>query len=298
MLRYAIAKSYDDTGNYTKAFENYHRANELSKQSRPPHDHQALRRSTDDIILTYTQEWLNKYRDLGNGDARPVFVVGMMRSGTSLLEQMLAAHPLVFGAGELGFWSSEFFRFNARGNSEAVKAGIEDIGVRHANLSDAMPKAVRIIDKTPINFLFIGLIHAVLPHARVIHMKRNPIDTCLSIYFQNFERTFTYANDLEDLAHTYRDYQRVMKHWHEILPRGVLMDVSYEALVDDPEKSGQDILKFIDLPWDDNLLNFHNVNRTVLTASKWQVRQKINKNAVERWRNYEKFIGPLLQLTE
>jgi len=297
MLRYALGKCYDDTGDYPKAFWNYRRANDLSKSSRPPHDRAALARSTDEVIFTYTREWLNKHRQLDNGDDRPVFVVGMMRSGTSLVEQMLAAHSQVFGAGELGFWSNHFFKFNARGAGESVKASIRYIGGQHSKMLNAMSKdTLKIVDKTPINFLFLGLIHAVLPNARIIHMKRNPVDTCLSIYFQNFERTITYANDLEDLAHTYRQYRRVMTHWHDVLPKDVLLDVPYEDLVDDPEKWGRKIVEFVSLPWDDRLLNFHKVDRTVLTASKWQVRQKINKNSVERWRSYEEFISPLLSL--
>jgi hypothetical protein len=150
----------------------------------------------------------------------------------------------------------------------------------------------------PTNFPYLGLIHAALPNARIIHLRRNPADTCLSIYFQHFEATVSYANDLEDLAHYYTEYLRVMKHWRSILPEHVMLEVPYEGLVAQPEAWSRRMLEFIGLPWDPRCLDFHKTNRTVITASKWQVRQAITSSSVERWRNYEKFLGPLRRLME
>lgn len=295
-LRYSIAKYHDDTGNYERAFNNYRRANELSKLTRPPHSRQALTRSGDLIINTCNRDWLEKNRNEDSRTSQPVFVVGMMRSGTTLAEQILAAHPAVYGAGELGFWNAAFEQYNAAEfQGEFARQAIEKVAVDHAALLASMSiDAERVVDKTPVNFVCLGFIHAVLPNARIIHMTRDPIDTCLSIYFQNFESTIRYANDLEDLAHCYREYRRLMSHWRSVLPEGVMLEVPYEALVEDTEVWSRKMVEFVGLDWHPDCLQFHNSGRTVVTASKWQVRQKIYKSSMQRWRNYEQFIGPLL----
>jgi hypothetical protein len=129
-------------------------------------------------------------------------------------------------------------------------------------------------------------------------MRRHPIDTCLSIYFQNFDAKHTYANDLEDLAHYYREYLRMMDHWRHLLPAGTILEVPYEALVDDAQGWTRRMLEFIDLPWDVNCLEFHRNTRAVDTSSKWQARQRINRASIERWRHYERFLGPLRTLID
>jgi hypothetical protein len=153
-----------------------------------------------------------------------------------------------------------------------------------------------VVDKMPANFLSLGLIHEALPDARIIHMRRNAIDTCLSIYFQHFKSAHSYADDLDDLAHYYGEYSRLMKHWRDALPADVMLELPYEGLVDDQEGWSRKMLQFVGIPWEPRCLDFHRAERSVMTASKWQVRQKINRSSVERWRNYEKFIGPLLCL--
>jgi hypothetical protein len=148
----------------------------------------------------------------------------------------------------------------------------------------------------PANLMHLGLIHAALPNARILHMRRDPIDTCLSIYFQHFEPTLTYANDLGDLADFCRRCDRVMAHWRRTLPKDTILEVDYEALVTDPRATLQGVLRFIGLPWNDACLDYHKARRTVITASKWQARQKINTGSIGRWRRYEAFIEPLLSL--
>jgi hypothetical protein len=236
---------------------------------------------------------------------RPVFIVGMLRSGTSLAEQILASHPAVFGAGELTFWgaaSAANIAGAAAVNASAIDisdAALVRLGEDYLRLLHGLSAdALRVVDKLPTNFLFLGLIHAALPHARIIHMRRNPIDTCLSIYFQHFEAANTYVNDLEDLAHYYREYRRLMRHWRTVLPAGVMLEVPYEGLVLDLPVWSRRLLDFIELPWDPRCLDFHQTARTVVTASRWQVRQKISTSSVERWRHYEKYIGPLKSLLE
>jgi tetratricopeptide (TPR) repeat protein len=297
-LRFAIGKYLDDTKDYPRAFQNYRRANELAKSGRQKHDKHALAQTVDLIIRSYDPAWVSRNQGEGIASFRPVFIVGMPRSGTTLAEQILAAHPAVFGANELGHWGTASAAYLA-----AMKAGESPDKMMHrsaveylAMLQGLSPDALRVVDKMPANFLSMGFIHAALPNARFIHMRRDPIDTCLSIYFQDFDATYSYANELDDLAHYYGEYLRVMQHWRSVVPAELILDVSYEELVDDYEFWGRKILEFIGLAWDPRCSNFHETSRTINTASNWQVRQRINKSAVQRWRNYEKFLGPLLHL--
>ena len=299
-LRYAIGKYFDDVKAYDQAFLNVQRANELTKRYTVEHDRQQLTQAVDRMMRFYDRTWINQARIDANPSQRPVFIVGMPRSGTTLAEQILASHPKIAGAGELPFWNDAAAGYKSaaldrRTNSGAIAKLAEDY---LRLLADLSPNALRVIDKMPGNFLFLGLIHAALPNARILHMCRNPIDTCLSIYFQHFEVTYSYANDLEDLAHYYTQYSRVMEHWRSVLPENAILDVPYEGLVEDQEAWSRKMLEFIGLPWDPICLEFHRTERAVITASKWQVRQKISKSSVGRWRHYEKFLGPLLRLTE
>jgi len=297
-LHYAIAKYFDDVGAYDQAFAHFQRANALTEQGRAPHDREAVTRAVDQIIQAYDQSWFERMRGAGDSSERPVFIVGMLRSGTSLTEQILASHPHVHGAGELAYWGTEAARRQApsltsAGASTAVAELARDYRDQLARLSQ---DARRVVDKMPTNFMHLGLIHAVFPRARILHMRRDPIDTCLSIYFQHFESSLSYANDLDDLAHFYRQYHRLMRHWRQTLPPDVLMDVPYEGLVADQEAWSRRLVDFIGLDWDPACLAFERTERNVITASKWQVRQKITRASVERWRHYKAFVGPLLSL--
>jgi len=229
--------------------------------------------------------------------SRAVLIVGMPRSGTSLAEQILASHPAVFGAGELTYWHSVAGAL-PRG-AELDHDTARRLGADYERLlSEMAPGMQRVVDKMPTNFLELGLICSTLRGVRVIHMQRDPIDTCLSIYFQDFRATLAYANDLDDLAHFYREYERLMTHWRRVLPPGLLLDVPYEALVESQEDWTRRMLDFIGLPWDARCLDFHQTQRSVVTASKWQVRQRISKSSISRWRHYESHIAPLLALIE
>ncbi|MBV8402560.1 MAG: sulfotransferase [Gammaproteobacteria bacterium] len=305
LLRFAMGKYCDEVRNFAAAFANYQRANELAKRSAPAHDRDALARRVDLIIRAHGAAWVNEPRDAVPRSERPVFIVGMLRSGTTLAEQILASHPAVFGAGELTFWS---------GITGATFADASDPDVTRARMSDARvaalgndylqrlerlsPHARRVVDKLPTNFLSLGLIRAALPGARIIHLRRDPIDTCLSIYFQHFEVANTYTHDLGDLAHYYREYWRLMAHWRTVLPEGTLLEVPYEALVSDLRGWVGRMLEFIGVPWSSKCLDFELTTRPVVTASRWQVRQKLFGSSIGRWRHYERFIAPLLSLRE
>ena len=158
--------------------------------------------------------------------------------------------------------------------------------------------ALRIVDKTPLNSDYLGVIHSVFPNARIIYMQRDPIDTCLSCYFQKFDVQLNFTMDLSDLAHYFRQHHRLMAHWRAVLPPGSILDVPYAELVADQEGWTRKVLAFLGLEWDQRCLDFHKTERPVVTASAWQVRQKIYQDSVARWRHYAKFIGPLLELKD
>jgi tetratricopeptide (TPR) repeat protein len=297
-LRFAIGKYLDDVREFEDAFANFRRAHELKKRYGERYDRQRMTRGVDRAIYSYDREWARRPRAAAISSARPVFVVGMARSGTSLAEQILASHPAIFGAGELPFWNSAASTYESLARSGEPNGDIyPKLAADYLRLLEKLSSdALRVVDKMPANFLSLGLIHEALPDARIIHMRRNAIDTCLSIYFQHFKSAHSYADDLDDLAHYYGEYSRLMKHWRDALPADVMLEVPYEGLVDEQEGWSRKMLQFVGLPWEPRCLDFHRADRSVMTASKWQVRQKINRSSVERWRNYEKFIGPLLCL--
>ncbi len=293
-----MGKYCDDVGDYARAFRNFQRANELQKMSVQAYDRDSRTRFVDDVKRVYTREALSDADDGAVDSERPVFVVGMPRSGTSLVEQIIASHPAARGAGELGFWSEAVQRREAvlrrEPPGETLRKRLAAAYLRV--LAEHSADAQRVVDKTTFNCDYLGVIHAVFPRARVIYLRRDPIDSCLSCYFHQFSQGIDFAMDLSDLAHYYSEHHRLMEHWRSVLPAQSLLDVPYAALVADQEGWTRKIVSFLGLEWDERCLDFHRTERTVLTSSFWQVRQKIYKGSVGRWRHYEKFIGPLLEL--
>ena len=292
-LHHALGKYYDDVDDRDAAFEHHRMGNELARRSRLRYDRAEMTQRVTRILAAFDRNALAALRPGAIASELPVFVVGMPRSGTSLTEQILASHPQVHGAGELLYW---IFAADAEraATPEQRPATIAELGRAYLEgLATQAPDASRIVDKLPVNFRNIGLIHAALPGARFIHLGRSSLDTCLSIYFQGFSAAHPYATDFGDLAHYYHEYRRLMAHWRAVLPPRTLIEVRYEDLVDDPEGWSRRMLAHIGLPWDPRCLEFHRTDRPVLTASNWQVRQPISKSSVERWRRYERFIGPL-----
>jgi tetratricopeptide (TPR) repeat protein len=300
VMRFSIGKFCDDVGDFPRAFRAYQRANELHKLRAEPYEPELRTRFVDDLIRVYTPEALAAARDGGSDSARPVFVVGMMRSGTSLVEQIIASHPAASGAGELTFWTIAMRKHEAAVRQSVlatqlrVKLAQDYLRVLTGNSADAL----RVVDKMPANADYLGLIHSVFPNARIINLQRDPIDTCLSCYFQQFPPAMNFTMDLADLAHYYREHHRLVGHWRKVLPPGTLLEVPYAELTADQEGWTRRILEFLGLQWDDRCLEFHRTVRPVTTASVWQVRQKMYRSSVERWRNYEKFIGPLRGLKD
>jgi tetratricopeptide (TPR) repeat protein len=301
-LRFAIGKYYDDVGDYAHAFRSYQRANELHKLRAEPYDRDGRTRFVDDLVRVYTRESLAVARAAASESARPVLVVGMPRSGTSLVEQIIASHPQACGAGELNFWQIAVRQHETTLRRELLaeplrrKLAQEYLKVLTGHSADAL----RVVDKAPVNADYLGLIHSVFPRAHFLYLRRDPIDTCLSCYFQQFppSRSMNYTMELSDLVHYYREHRRLVDHWRSVLPAESFLDVPYAELTADQEKWTRRILEFIGLPWDERCLEFHKTTRAVTTASVWQVRQKMYRTSVERWRHYEKFIGPLRSLRD
>jgi tetratricopeptide (TPR) repeat protein len=299
-LRFAIGKYYDDVEDFKPAFHNYKRANDLLKPLAEPYDREAHERFADNLVQVHTRESFAGVAAGASSSNKPIFVLGMPRSGTSLTEQIIASHPSVTGAGELDFWAHA-----ALEHESAIKQGLVEESMRR-KLAEAYLRvlearsgdALRIVDKATTNCHYLGLIHSVFPNARIIHMQRDPIDTCLSCYFQKFPPSLNFTMDLSELAHYYRDHHRVMAHWRAVLPPGTILEVPYAEMVTDQEGWTRKILDFLSLEWNEQCLNFHSTPRAVVTASFWQVRQKIYTKSVRRWHNYKKFIDPLLSLED
>jgi tetratricopeptide (TPR) repeat protein len=299
-LFFAIGKYCDETGDVERAFRSYKRANELQKTTAERYDPDARVRLVDDTVRVFTREALSTVEGARCESVKPVFVVGMMRSGTSLVEQIIASHPEAHGAGELPFWNDAARRHETivrnRMPGESIRKRLADAYLR--TLDSLSTSALRVVDKSTFNSDHLGLIHAVLPQARMIYVRRDPIDTCLSCYFNQFSSAQNFTLDLADLAHYYREHTRLIAHWRAVLPAGTLLEVPYAELVEDQEAWTRKILDFIGLEWDERCMEFHTASRAVLTASFWQVRQQIYNRSVGRWRRYEKFIGPLRNLQD
>lgn len=298
-LCYALGKIMDKLEQYEAAFAYYERGNRLRSQTlqfNPELHHQYI----DSIIRQYDAGMIEKLCAFGNSSEVPIFIVGMPRSGTTLTEQIIASHPLVAGGGERGFWGeiekerANKGRLDKTSIDSIARASLDDLsGVKAEG-----KQALKVTDKMPHNFLRVGLIHAVFPNARIIHVRRHPVDNCLSIYFQNFRGDHPYAYDLENLAFYRREYERLMQHWRDVMPADRYFEFNYEDLVADQEAMSRKLIEFCGLEWDDACLDFHENKRAIKTASIWQVRQKIYTSSVERWRHYDHHIGPLMALLE
>jgi Sulfotransferase family len=251
----------------------------------------------------FAPDFFRKAAGHGDDSWAPIFIVGMPRSGTTLMEQVLASHSKVFGAGELETFKELVGECAQRRKVPPAYPDLvallppeemTELGRQYTTRVRALaPEAAHIVDKMPLNFLFVGLIHAAFPRARIINTRRDPLDNCVSCYSLLFTGAQPFAYDLAELGHYYRGYERVMEHWHKVLPPGILMDVQYEDLVDDLEGVSRRVLAHCGLDWEDACLDFHRTERTVRTASLMQVREPIYRRSIGSWRRYEKHLGPL-----
>lgn len=292
---FMLGSLLDKQGRHDDAFETYHQANAL----RPGKFDAAERtKMTDQVIAGSTREAIEAIPTPANPSNKPIFIVGMPRSGTSLVEQILACHPRVFGAGELTAidHAVQSLRQIDQGamTPQALQKSIGRIASGYVGLLTRLSDGEEFVtDKNPMNFMHLGIISRLFPSARVIHCLRNPIDTCVSCYFHNFMGATAYTDDLASLGSYYNDYRRLMEHWKTVVQTPIL-DVVYEDVVADLEGSARRMLDFLELEWDPAVTRFNESDRVTTTASTDQVRQPIYATSVERWRRYEKHLGPLL----
>ena len=304
-IGFTLGRFQEQRGDYASAFEYFHYANRLKnglhRFDKVQHDAQI-----EDIISTFNSKFYQRRKGWGNESMLPVFIVGMPRSGTTLVEQILSAHPSIHGAGELQFMldlvaslkntlptpaKSHASRFK---NLEQLQ--IRDLSQQYVrDLQALQPEAIRILDKLPGNYLRLGIIFLLFPNARIIHCKRDPMDTCWSCYQQNFDRGLHFTNDLENMGHAYRGYLKLMAHWQELFPDRII-EIQYEDMVENSDTHTRRLLQHCGLDWHAEILNFTEQQRPVSTASLWQVRQPLYKTSIGRWKTYRQYLDPLQKI--
>jgi len=305
-LDYAMGKAMKNIGQYDRSFTAYEEANRLRYQVRP-FDEAADERFLEESCSLFTSELFNKFASVDESlktvhDERvPIFIVGMPRSGTTLIEQILSSHPAIYGAGELSILGK--IVKNAKNllldlqDWKGSLLSLRELGQKYLDqVWKLAPNARYITDKLPANYRHLGLIHLMFPNAKIIHSMRDPMDTCFSCYALSFRSEHEYSNDLEMLGRHYLRYRKLMKHWHSVLPPGRILDVHYEYNVADPEHKARLMLDYAGLAWDPVCLRFYETKRVVLTPSVLQVHKPIYTSSVGRWKHFEKHLAPLLEI--
>ncbi len=302
-LDFALGKAYADLKDYGRSFKHLIAGN-AQKRAQVAYDEAATMDLFARIETAFTPERIAAKSGSGAVSDVPIFIIGMPRSGTSLVEQILASHPDVHGAGELK--RLDEIVNSANGEDSGAPAypeyvarmsgtGLKAIGNRYlAAVRTLAPNAARVVDKMPSNYYYAGIIHLALPQARIIHTVRDPVDTCVSCFSKLFSGELSHTYDLAELGRYHRRYQVLMAHWHRVLPPGRILDVRYEELVADLEGQARRLLVHCGLDWDPRCLEFHRTERPVRTASATQVRKPIYASAIGRWRVYETHLKPLL----
>jgi tetratricopeptide (TPR) repeat protein len=292
-LHLAIGKAADDLGDYALAMQHFDAADVVRRGS-GSFDSRAFSLETDRLIARCTPELITRAPKLGSSDARPIMIIGMPRSGTTLVEQIVSMHPEVGAGDELNFWNERGAMWQCSGpagNEEPflAKAASDYLGVLRA----IAPTASRVTDKMPFNFLWAGLIHLAFPRAIIIHCRRAAVDTALSIHQTHFHPSLAFPTGGAVLVAYFRSYQRITDHWRSVLPADRFLEVDYEVLTSDPEPMIRRIIAACGLPWHDACLHPESNPRAVKTPSKWQTRQPIYRSSVARWRRYEPWLGAL-----
>ncbi|MFL6768292.1 MAG: tetratricopeptide repeat protein [Sphingomicrobium sp.] len=306
-LHFAYAKALDDRGEHAKALEHYIIGGKM-KRSLLDYNEGETFDFFDAIMAAFPKEAFVKRKYDGIDDERPVFIIGMPRSGSTLVEQIVSCHPGIYGAGEVKYLSRGLGQLRDRFPSlpkypqmmEKITPAQLDIVAKNylSALSTGAGDARRITDKLLTNYFFVGLIHLLYPKAKFIHTLRDPVDTCLSGFTKLFKDDMPHSYDLGELGRYYRKYQELMAHWEKVLPKGTIKTVVYENVVSDTEKEAKELIAFLGLKWNDKCLEFHKSDRPVKTASVAQVRKPIYKTAVKRWKKYGAGLKPLADAIE
>ena len=298
-LYFALGKALDDIGQYEQAFDAYRSANELGRLRNPPYDRKTVERYFATQVEHFTSEMIKARQT--RFEASPIFVCGMFRSGSTLIEQILGSHPDVIAGGELDLipwlaatrlmpWPQKLMNTTSQ---ELVSLATEYLSHVH----ELFPDAKNITDKRPDNFLFLGLIRMLFPAARIVYTRRNPLDNCLSVYFQQLGGNLNYATDLENIAHYYAQHVRLMRHWSVCFAENIIT-VDYDELVKSPEPVLRQLLDFLGLEWSDRCLAFNQTANLVQTASIWQVRENLHTQSSGRWQNYADHVKKMQPLLE
>lgn len=300
-LHHAAGKILNDLGRYEEAVDQFQASKIAAGHG---FDIEAYRSRTDTLIASFTPEVLRSKAGLGDPSELPVFIVGMPRSGTTLIEQICASHPAVHGAGELNRLGTVArtagYAQKPNGSIQKTPQALTADEARSmaagylGYVQQIAPSSARIVDKMPHNFQLIGMIALIFPNAKIIHATRDPIDNCISCFFNTFNERHGYNTDLHTLGLYYREYKRLMDHWNALLP-GRIYECNYETMIADQEAESRRLIDFLGLPWDDACLSFYETERSVTTPSRWQVRQPIYASSVKRWKRYENKIQPLIE---
>jgi len=291
---YALGKVLNDCKHYDEAFSYYQKANELDITLSNKYCAEKQEELVNNNIMLFSEHWFSK---MGTpSDAKPIFICGMFRSGSTLVEQILASHSKITAGGELNFFPK---LVNDEFKSYPLNLIDKDIDFFHeiaeqyfTDLKAKFPKANLITDKRPDNFLYIGLIKTIFPKAKIIYTLRNPVDNCLSIYFQRLSESLTYATSLENIAHYYTEQTRLISHWKNLFPNSVTV-IDYDNIVHQPEKYLKPLFSFLELEWQEECLNFYTLKNRVKTASIWQVRKPLYSESSGRWKKYKSHIEVL-----
>ena len=304
---FTVGKMLEDVGRHDESFAAYAQGNR-AKHAATPWDEAAHLDLQRRIVATFSRAKLARHAVPSSADGpTPIFIVGMPRSGTSLLEQVLATLPGVHGAGEIT-WLAETLQSAAPDCGEGTfrfpeslenlsDAALLELGHRYvARIRELAPQSTHVVDKLPGNFMHIGLIHLMLPNARIVHAMRDPMDSCFSCFSRLFiGNNLGYTYNLGAVGRFWIAYHDLMQHWHAVLPPGRILDVPYESMVSDFENQARRVVEYLGLPWDDRCLGFHQNRRIVKTASVAQVRRPIYTGSVGRWRPFARHLGTLLE---
>jgi len=297
-LHLAIGKAADDLGNYELAMQHFDAADAVRRQC-SPFDSAAFSSEIDRLMTRCTPELLGRLHERNKSEVTPVLIIGMPRSGTTLVEQIISAHPEVVGGGELNFWNERGAGWLALKGTDAEETFLVEAAKDYLEaLRRIGPKAARITDKMPFNFLWAGLIHLALPRAVFIHCRRTAVDTALSIHQTHFHSSFAFPTGGSELVNYFQDYERLMHYWRRVLPADRFLDVTYEELTRTPEPIVRRIVAACGLTWDDACIHPETNRRMVKTPSKWQTRQPIYQSSIARWKRYSPWLGPLHALVD
>ena len=289
-LYFALGKALDDLQRYEEAIAAYNAANEIGMLRNPPYDRRAAEQAFQRLIDLFDAGWIGATET--RQTASPIFICGMYRSGSTLIEQILAAHPMITAGGELEIlpWLLARRLAPVPQIANTSREDLQNVGDEYlSGLKTLFPDQQNVTDKRLDNFLHLGLIRALFPNARIIYTKRAMADNCLSVYFQQFGGNLSYATDLGDIAHYYKQHEQLMNHWQSCLGQNIFT-VDYDELVRTPQPVLRGLVDFLGLDWDDRCLSFHQTDSLVKTASVWQVRQELHSASSGRWKNYAPFI--------